>query len=575
MAMNDNMTDWLQDNLASISEVDLIVPSPPAHSPSTSEEGVLRKSVRIKAKTLQQAIEQETDNNQRDDENDENDDSEDDLELSALQRGRKSINKSEKPKRRIKKPLLARQVEWNDIPSWAGRDDCPLLELPGEILDLCFGTSISNGLTLRDYVSLAGVCRFFRHQMTNTVFSELYYNSEAGKKSGMNPPRTKHSESLFTRTVLADWKYPKKEKITYPKLSYGYIPRGERSSWDEADYIVYKKEQSFARLKYRLRVEIDRRHEIERKTILKNILPKTVFVGTQCRSIMGRVRGRMAGQPPVQKKEDGIPEEPFYLDINEKDGYNDDRDKDKAMNNANYAPPTDISKYAKRRIAQKVAQVKSTTIGGIWETPETDPEDNEEEDEEEEGDDKDKSKGKNDITYWPSVYREKAVEAIHSTHIGKSEAIKEFRITEAEFLCLKHILVANPMNRRAPQQIFWRAAVEALAYRSHGGPFGHQQHIQRSETIIEKGRNTRQRNIEKAKEEGTFSGKKRKHRLLPSEWKEQESKRARTSVSEDQVNNGQNEEEGVKDGDVDMKKEGKDNHQYCEEGCDCQKKMFK
>jgi hypothetical protein len=38
-----------------------------------------------------------------------------------------------------KKVVLAKEARWDDIPDWEGRGDCPLLDLPVEVLDRCFG----------------------------------------------------------------------------------------------------------------------------------------------------------------------------------------------------------------------------------------------------------------------------------------------------------------------------------------------------------------------------------------------------------------------------------------------------
>jgi hypothetical protein len=38
----------------------------------------------------------------------------------------------------MKKELLAEEVVWKDIPDWGNKTDCPLLDLPVEILDRCF-----------------------------------------------------------------------------------------------------------------------------------------------------------------------------------------------------------------------------------------------------------------------------------------------------------------------------------------------------------------------------------------------------------------------------------------------------
>lgn len=67
-----------------------------------------------------------------------------------------------------KKRLVAKEAEWNDIPDWGGRTDTPLFKLPNDILDRCFG--VRKELEFRDYISLAGTCRFFRHQLNDRFF---------------------------------------------------------------------------------------------------------------------------------------------------------------------------------------------------------------------------------------------------------------------------------------------------------------------------------------------------------------------------------------------------------------------
>jgi hypothetical protein len=35
--------------------------------------------------------------------------------------------------------LIARRPEWNDIPDWKGKKESPLMQMPAEIMDRCFG----------------------------------------------------------------------------------------------------------------------------------------------------------------------------------------------------------------------------------------------------------------------------------------------------------------------------------------------------------------------------------------------------------------------------------------------------
>lgn len=82
--------------------------------------------------------------------------------------------------KRIRAPAMTKLIKWNDIPNWYSRKDCPLLELPSEILDRIFsletGLGVSGGVgaladtQVRDYVALAGVSRTFRHLFDDAVF---------------------------------------------------------------------------------------------------------------------------------------------------------------------------------------------------------------------------------------------------------------------------------------------------------------------------------------------------------------------------------------------------------------------
>jgi hypothetical protein len=98
--------------------------------------------------------------------------------------GERPVHKSRK---RRKTELVAEERQWKDIPDWGNDTACQLLTLPVEVLDRCFALDV--GLTVshvsgnthaettdlnnsqwRDYVSLAGVSRMFRHQMSDDVW---------------------------------------------------------------------------------------------------------------------------------------------------------------------------------------------------------------------------------------------------------------------------------------------------------------------------------------------------------------------------------------------------------------------
>ncbi|WVW81679.1 hypothetical protein I302_103674 [Kwoniella bestiolae CBS 10118] len=183
--------------------------------------------------------------------------------------------------------------------------------------------------------------------------------------------------------------------------------------------------------------------------------------------------------------------------------------------------------------------------------------------------------------FWGSEYRKKAVHDAHLRYIGKSEAIREFKVSEAELLCLKHMLVPNSMNRKCPQQVFWYSAVEALAYRAHGGPIGHREYVKRWQTTNDKNMNTRKKNKERAKNAGTLIEHKRKHRLLPAEWRETEREASATSTGSANKGKGKARETHAgyddenENEDVEMSKEEDEDHKFCKEGCNCWKDPYK
>lgn len=115
---------------------------------------------------------------------DEDDDADFDAQSGARKKGTGKTRKGAKDT-----VLRAKAAVWRDLPDWGDRVDSPLLELPGEILDMCFGAdqdlavSPRGGSTgtcpsregkltrqLRDWVSLAGVNRFFRERLDDDFF---------------------------------------------------------------------------------------------------------------------------------------------------------------------------------------------------------------------------------------------------------------------------------------------------------------------------------------------------------------------------------------------------------------------
>ena len=121
----------------------------------------------------------------------------------------------------------------------------------------------------------------------------------------------------FSRDI-ADWRVTAPRRYTYtgPDKSISgqlmrtkpkaYTPRGERSTWSQAQYTVYKEEQRFCR---------EKRWAV-RKPLLDSIVKEFKEASTKRqwmkegysrRTILAKVAGRKNGQPAVKKDKKGLP----------------------------------------------------------------------------------------------------------------------------------------------------------------------------------------------------------------------------------------------------------------------------
>lgn len=111
------------------------------------------------------------------------------------------------------------------------------------------------------------------------------------------------------RPLKVDYKLPVKSQLSRkdePEDSH-YIPRGERAQWSKAQYTVYKEEQSF----YRERQWKKRKTELREIAKELNDLDRKskLWVWYNCRQrwVLGRVKAREDGQPPIERDEKGLP----------------------------------------------------------------------------------------------------------------------------------------------------------------------------------------------------------------------------------------------------------------------------
>ncbi|ORY27359.1 hypothetical protein BCR39DRAFT_229288 [Naematelia encephala] len=389
-------------------------------------------------------------------------------------------------KRKGKKDMVAEEAKWHDIPDWGDRKDCPLESLPPEVLNRCFGRSA--GLELRDYVALAGVCRLFRSQFNNNFFWGVLGRRDWGVST---EETEKYALTPFTNTV-EDWRRersPPKPKPTH------YIPRGDRKEWSESQYVVYREEKAFWRAaekerRRKLHDEIEEGAERDRARARNRT--RYIVVRESHRKILADVKGRLDGQTPVAKDERGLPVEVTYPLST----------KVPALEEVNESTVTEnlIAARTKRPSSpsnaipgsHKKRRTTSPTRKKGWKVPETDTES-----EFEELTLYDADGAYIPFNHWRSEARRQAVETIHSEYINKTDALREFKVTEGELITLKHCLVTNPMSSKQPQQAFLRVAVEALAFRSHGGPLGQKEHIRLAEERASKLLKARQHRLEK------------------------------------------------------------------------------
>ncbi|OCF33118.1 hypothetical protein I316_05163 [Kwoniella heveanensis BCC8398] len=224
---------------------------------------------------------------------------------AATEEGKEAAQPPPKPYGR--RPLIAKEVKWKDIPDWRDRTDCPLFKLPAEVLDLCFGlgSDLDVGLSCRDYVALAGASRYFRQQLTDDVFHEILHERRV-----INSPNcTKNCADRIFSTTVDDWSNPPKRQIGPTIEGNHWHPRGTRSEWSEAHYIVYKEEQAVWQYTRKRQMEIVRDERLKRADWKLRKDAESVEVNGQMRRIVAYAKGRSKGQPPPKKDDQGIPED--------------------------------------------------------------------------------------------------------------------------------------------------------------------------------------------------------------------------------------------------------------------------
>jgi hypothetical protein len=138
-------------------------------------------------------------------------------------------------------------------------------------------------------------------------------------------PGTNHGNAPFSRLV-EPWRrsptaprksqmLPKQKQSTSSgstgpssgPASY-YVPRGDRSTWTESQYIVYKEEKFAWKAQEQARKNAERAvAEAEAARRRKKNEKSTIVVGSINRTVLAVVHGRIDGEPAVEKDDKGIP----------------------------------------------------------------------------------------------------------------------------------------------------------------------------------------------------------------------------------------------------------------------------
>ncbi|ORX35031.1 hypothetical protein BD324DRAFT_652750 [Kockovaella imperatae] len=294
-----------------------------------------------------------------------------------------------------RKTVYARVPKWDDIPDWGDSTRCHLMELPNEILDLCFGfIEGETDLVTADYVALAGCSRFFRHCLDDDFFFEICHHSR------MDLPQ-----------------------LPQPPVNAFYTPSGDRSTWTDAQVEVHDMERrqwQLTTLQNALNIRVCQlKRQFHRSTTTSSVL----FRGTKALAI---IDGRIAGQP----SEDGKEEENIEAAATRLWAHATD-----PADNKKYAEEvlhTEIEQSAKRLWAK--ATDPNTRLMAIAKTLLDDPDADVEEQEYPFVVRYNQDGQALPHDYWPSKWRNRAAESVNAEWITKSDAMREFKVTEAELI---------------------------------------------------------------------------------------------------------------------------------------------
>ncbi|GMK58188.1 hypothetical protein CspeluHIS016_0502200 [Cutaneotrichosporon spelunceum] len=390
--------------------------------------------------------------------------------------------------KRIRIPPVTKLIRWNDLPNWYSRKDTPLLTLPPELLDRIF--SLETGLVVRDYVALAGVNRMFRRLFDDAVFKEVCLHHLSSDKSANPPPGVPVTSQIFSRDV-PEWKVSKTTTRLHDIPSNTYTPRGKREDWSRAQYTVYRQERDIHLMKHRLaRYKAGYEASVKRKeTSGKPIEHPPVKDGTATRQVIGVLRGCRPGERPFGPKGEATDQQIARYDHST---------YERRILGAHEWTKMKLDELEAKlnaliREAEHPHQEDDGEPRKPWSVPCTPESDDLSDDKLYSFEPSDWGEDGYRVIhdFWPSPYRDKAAASLYEKRLNKTTANDLYKLTDAELATLKHVLAANPLNKATPRRLFLETAVEALAYRVHGGPVGHAMYHAKMTERIKKGRETR------------------------------------------------------------------------------------
>ncbi|KAL7415660.1 hypothetical protein BDY24DRAFT_381811 [Mrakia frigida] len=345
-------------------------------------------------------------------------------------------------KERVKKPLAKKVAVWKDIKKWKEGDD-PLGLFPLEVLDLII--SVDSDLDLRDHLALAATCRYFRTCYRDVVFQVLFQASfpslarQSSERIGIyedGVPETVYSYSSiqpfgpFERSLNAG------RRIFSSGRSL--VGAGGWFGWglSRAEYDLNLKETN------------------EQKEALSITL------------------AQFWDQRPLEIKEADL------LNLSAYWSHLTDEQKEVAKQNHRKRLMGDLQTLRDRE-ANFLREVHGLEVASSPEYHYYRL-------------DRSGDSGSTEYDPWPSVWRSKVARIVLSPSVNKTTAKTVYKVSDRELLGLKERTGVYGGSRAC--KYYYKAAVEALSLRSHGGIQGHSAHLAKLEATKDKARATRIKN---------------------------------------------------------------------------------